>query len=150
MEKVFHHGECLYISDLCKEDYHSNYLNLLTQLTTINPELITSSDFSSFVERLHKGHIIKVIRNETNLIVGSVTILIEDKLIHNFGKVGHIEDVVIEKTMRGKGVGKLLIKVAEKECVECYKIILDCSDENVGFYEKCGYKKNGNQMSLYR
>jgi len=31
----------------------------------------------------------------------------------------------------------------------CYKIILDCSEKNVPFYEKCGFKKKEVQMAFY-
>eukprot|EP01095_Lingulamoeba_sp_RSL-Kostka_P015402 TRINITY_DN707_c0_g1_i2.p1 TRINITY_DN707_c0_g1~~TRINITY_DN707_c0_g1_i2.p1 ORF type:complete len:105 (+),score=13.02 TRINITY_DN707_c0_g1_i2:209-523(+) len=31
----------------------------------------------------------------------------------------------------------------------CYKIILDCSEKNVTFYNKCGFKKKEIQMVLY-
>ena len=31
----------------------------------------------------------------------------------------------------------------------CYKVILDCADKNVGFYEKCGYIRKGAQMAKY-
>ena len=37
-----------------------------------------------------------------------------------------------------------LTKVAQEN--DCYKVILDCSPENVGFYEKCGYKDGGVEM----
>lgn len=31
----------------------------------------------------------------------------------------------------------------------CYKVTLECSDDNVGFYTKCGFERKGNQMSVY-
>ncbi len=31
-----------------------------------------------------------------------------------------------------------------------YKVILDCSDKNVPFYEKLNYKKVGNNMAIYK
>lgn len=31
----------------------------------------------------------------------------------------------------------------------CYKIILDCADHNVPFYEKCDFKKKEVQMVRY-
>lgn len=31
----------------------------------------------------------------------------------------------------------------------CYKILLDCSEDNVKFYEKCGFKKKEVQMVKY-
>ena len=32
----------------------------------------------------------------------------------------------------------------------CYKVILDCSADNQGFYEKCGYEYKGVQMAYYK
>ena len=31
----------------------------------------------------------------------------------------------------------------------CYKVILDCSQKNVPFYEKCGFKVKEVQMAVY-
>ena len=70
--------------------------------------------------------------------------------LDDLGKVAHIEDVVVDKSMRGYGLGKKLIEVAIKECQDCYKIILDCSDENVEFYKKCRFKCKENQMVIYK
>ena len=81
-------------------------------------------------------------------IIGATTLLIEQKFIHDGGKVGHIEDVVVRKEYQGKGVGKkivnALLKYAKKK--GCYKTILDCSDELVQFYESIGFKRYSNSM----
>lgn len=81
-------------------------------------------------------------------IIGATTLLIEQKFIHNGGKIGHIEDVVVKKEHQGKGVGKkivnVLLKYAQKK--GCYKTILDCSDELVPFYEGIGFKRYSNSM----
>lgn len=81
-------------------------------------------------------------------IIGATTLLIEQKFIHNGGKIGHIEDVVVKKEHQGKGVGKkivnVLLKYAQKK--GCYKTILDCSDELVSFYEGIGFKRYSNSM----
>ena len=65
--------------------------------------------------------------------------------------MAHIEDVIVHNEYRGHGLGKVLLdkclEIAKQEC--CYKIILDCSDINCKFYEKCGFMKKGNQMALY-
>jgi len=42
-------------------------------------------------------------------IVGATTMLIELKFIHDGGKVGHIEDVVVAKEHQGKGIGEKLV-----------------------------------------
>jgi len=87
----------------------------------------------------------------SNTIVATGTILIECKLIRDYGKVGHIEDIVVDDKFRGYGLGKEMIRILTDYSMKngCYKTILDCSDENVGFYEKCGYERKGAQMSLY-
>ena len=81
-------------------------------------------------------------------IIGSASILIEQKFIHEGGKVGHIEDVVVRKEFQGKGVGRkivvALLKYAQKQ--GCYKTILDCTDELIPFYEKMGFKRHSNSM----
>jgi glucosamine-phosphate N-acetyltransferase len=81
-------------------------------------------------------------------VIGATTLLIEQKFIHDGGKVGHIEDVVVRKEYQGKGVGKKivneLLKYAEKK--GCYKTILDCSDDLIPFYKNLGFKRHSNSM----
>ena len=81
-------------------------------------------------------------------VVGSATLLIETKFIHNGGKVGHIEDVVVNKEHQGKGIGEKIIKCLLKYSEEqnCYKTILDCVDEIKPFYEKLGFRHNANAL----
>lgn len=105
-----------------------------------------------FIDELPSNHFIFVINDiEKNKIVGSGTIIIERKIIHNFKNVGHIEDIVVDNNYRGAGLGKMIINYlldfAEKN--NCYKTILTCSNENVGFYEKLGFIKKDNFMARY-
>jgi glucosamine-phosphate N-acetyltransferase len=81
-------------------------------------------------------------------IVGSTTLFIEPKFIHNGGFVGHIEDVVVAKKFQGKGIGEKLIQTALEYAKKngCYKTILDCTDDIKPFYEKIGFKKHSNSM----
>ena len=83
-------------------------------------------------------------------LIGSITILIEQKFIHNGGKVGHIEDVVTKKGYEGIGVGKALVLKALSFAKEnkCYKVVLDCSRSNVGFYKKIGFREHEISMRM--
>ena len=84
-------------------------------------------------------------------IVGTITVLIEPKFIHDLQNVAHVEDVVVDPLYRGLGIGKLMLNKAKSLANEneCYKSILDCSEECVSYYEKNGYKKKGVQMAQY-
>lgn len=140
------------IREICYSDYDKGIIELLSQLTSISKDKIPKNKFNSYIQRLMRNnkHYIFVIE-DTSQIIASGTLLIESKLIHNLGKVGHIEDIVIDKNYRKKGLGALiinhLIDLANKK--ECYKVILDCDIKNKLFYNKCGFKQKGIEMSYY-
>ena len=83
-------------------------------------------------------------------VLGTATILVENKLLHYGSRVGHIEDVVVDQNKRLSGVGKALIEkcveFAKEKC--CYKVILDCGEHNVEFYESCGFRAAEGCMRL--
>jgi glucosamine-phosphate N-acetyltransferase len=81
-------------------------------------------------------------------VIGSTTLLIEQKFIHDGGKVGHIEDVVVSKEHQGKGIGEKIMLAALEYAKKqgCYKTILDCGNNVKPFYEKIGFKWNSNCM----
>jgi len=127
----------IHIRRATKEDLPS-MISLLSQLTIVgNP----SSD--KINNRIYDNIYLACTGND--VIIGTITMFVEYKIIHNASKVGHIEDVVVHSDYRKLGVGKLLIDhcldLAKK--LACYKVILDCDEENVKFYEKCGFKTKG-------
>ena len=60
----------------------------------------------------------------------------------------YIEDVVVEKKYRKKGIGKFLLNVLLKYAKKksCYKIVLESKKKNINFYRSCGYKLNAFSM----
>lgn len=77
--------------------------------------------------------------------------LIERKFIHSCGTVGHIEDIVVHDKKRGYGFGKMIIEqlTAIGRSQECYKVILNCSQDKTGFYSKCGFVPKSVTMAHY-
>jgi dTDP-glucose 4,6-dehydratase len=140
------------VTHISKNDYNNQYLELLKQLTEIDPKQISQNDFDQFVDNLNADHRIYVIKNNNNEVIACATLYIEHKLIHNISKVAHIEDVVVNGEYRGNGLGKKIIDYVMKEADEygCYKTILNCSDKNKGFYEKCGFVVKGVEMGWYK
>ena len=84
-------------------------------------------------------------------LIASATLLVELKFIHGCAKCGHIEDVVVDASCRGMRLGARIVDalVAASREAGCYKVILDCSEDNVPFYEKCGLVRKGAQMAKY-
>ncbi len=137
-------------------DATQSYYNLLGQLSHIDPNLMDYERTKTFIQNLginslHKHQIYVIEDINLGKIVASGTIFVEEKLIRNYGKVGHIEDIVVDSKYRGFGLGKLMIDHLTNLGTKfgCYKCILDCDDINVGFYEKCGYIRKGSQMGKY-
>jgi glucosamine-phosphate N-acetyltransferase len=129
------------------------YSTLLSQLSEAPP--LSTTLFLSHVHEIEKmGHIYicysKTIENKI-YIIGSGTIIYEPKLIRNGKYVGHIEDIVVDKTYRSMGIAKKIINQLLSFAQEknCYKVILHATVEISTFYEKIGFEKHGLEMSLY-
>jgi glucosamine-phosphate N-acetyltransferase len=129
-------------------DYYKGYIDLLNRLSVCTQ--ISEPQFLKFINLLNENHIVLVLEHN-NKIIATGTLFIENKLIRNCGKVGHIEDIVVDPDYRNKHIGKHimeeLIKYAEEK--NCYKVSLYCSKENMKFYEKCGLTKKEEQMTKY-
>lgn len=131
-------------------DYEKGLIELLSQLTTTGK--ITKEDYIKQYNMIQKNQNHKVyVLEENNKIISCGTLLIEPKFIHNCSNVGHIEDIVVDKNTRGKGLGKKIIKFLTEESKKynCYKVILDCSNNHINFYNKCNYQVKGNCMTKY-
>lgn len=87
----------------------------------------------------------------TTRVVGAATLLLERKFIRGAGLAGHVEDVVVDASLRGRGVGRrLLAELVERaRAAGAYKVILDCSEANGGFYASCGFKRKETQYARY-
>ena len=139
----------LVFRNLVKDDFNKNYFELLEQLTDVEKEKITFDKFSQFIDNLNENHIIIVFEKDGKLLA-SGTLLVENKVIHGLSKVGHIEDIVVDKSARGLGLGKIMIDYLVNIAKEnCYKVILNCKESNIGFYEKCGFEKKEVEMVKY-
>lgn len=85
---------------------------------------------------------------DQSLIIGTTTLFVEPKFILGGGRVGHIEDVAVRSEYQSKGIGFKLVSYATEQAaiMGCVRTILDCSNENIPFYEKIGYSYYGNCM----
>ena len=111
---------------------------LLNQLKEIDLGSVEKqSAWDSFVSNSSSNSIVGVFNKK---IVAYGSIVIENKIR---GEVaGHIEDIVVDKEVRGKMVGVSLIKeliaIAKKK--GCYRITLFCKEKLEKFYSRNGFK----------
>jgi glucosamine-phosphate N-acetyltransferase len=98
---------------------------------------------------LHKIFV-AVTNDNHGWVVGTTTLLVEPKFIFGGGRVGHIEDVSVKVEYQRKGIGFKLVNHATNQAaiMGCVKTVLDCSDENVHFYQKMGYSYQDNCMKI--
>lgn len=128
---------------LCINDYES-------YTTHINSN-IDKEYFINFCKNiLGKNQYIIVIEKDNN-IIGSGTLLIEEKMTYGGSKLGHIENILINESERGNHLGKQLIDtlIELADINKCYRIDLICSDQVVIFYEKINFNtRKENAMSI--
>lgn len=138
---------------LASGDFSKGFSQLLENLTTVGD--LNEEKFEEIIEKLNQRPeeyiIIVFVDPENQKLVAHGTILIEQKLIHSGSKVGHIEDIVVSKDLRGRGIGKQLVTslVDIGRFLGCYKVILDCKDELIPFYESCGLQTRCTHMGIY-
>jgi len=135
------------IREIEEGDLQSGFLETLDFLR--NTSELDKNKAKEILKKIKQNpnHIIHVAIDDKK-IVGSTTLFIEQKFIHDGGLVGHIEDVVVRKDYEGKGIGIKLV-TSMLECAKekkCYKTILDCKDNVKQFYERIGFKPESNGM----
>ena len=135
------------IREIRENDLENGFLETLDFLRKASD--LDKSKAKEILEKIkqNSNQIIQVAIDDKK-IVGCITLLIEQKFIHDGGLVGHIEDVVVRKDYEGKGIGmKLVTSMLEyAKRKNCYKTILDCKDDVKQFYKRIGFKHESNGM----
>ncbi len=59
--------------------------------------------------------------------------------------------MVTDIDYRGQNLGRLIIETLKEigRSKGCYKVILDCVEENIPFYVKCGFVQSEVRMAAY-
>lgn len=141
-------GDALLIRELLVDDVDRQYFDLLRHLTHAPP--LPPEEFASVLADMQRrgSRVFVVVDEAEQRIAGTATLLVERKLIRGGALVGHVEDVVVHPLYQGRRLGNRLMEhaCAQAKSEGCYKVILDTSEGNAAFYEKCGFFRKELQM----
>ncbi|KZT70573.1 acyl-CoA N-acyltransferase [Daedalea quercina L-15889] len=143
----------LHLRPLASTDYRRGHLSVLSVLTIVTDpgEDAWVAQFNALRAAPRTYYSIVIVDKALDRIVAVGTVFVERKFLRGLGSVGHIEDIAVDKSQQGKKLGLRIIQALTgiSENSGCYKTILNCSDSNIPFYQKCGYEKKENEMAKY-
>ena len=136
------------ITNLKKEHITQELITVLSALSPTIPTTGLKQMIKTFETR--PNNIKTFVAISKNEVIGTVTLIIENKFIHNCGIAAHLEDLVVSSKHRKKGIGTALIEHCIKKAkrYKCYKLILNCTKELKKYYKKCGLHKSAIQMRI--
>ena len=136
----------LIFRSIIKEDLDDVFI-LLNQLKEKDIDSLDKDvSWKNFISNTGANSIVGLYENK---IVAYGSIVIENKIRGDVA--GHIEDIVVDTTVRGKMVGVKLVKelVNIGKSKGCYRITLFCDEKLIKFYERNGFKVNNVMMKCF-
>ena len=97
---------------------------------------------------LRTKHFFYVVAAHKNQVLGIANVIVIEKPLRGGAKMGEIEDVAVSSSASTQGIGQSLIQRFQQIARSngCDKTILNCSEDNVPFYERCGFHRKEIQM----
>ena len=136
----------LVFRSIIKEDLDDVFI-LLNQLKEKDIESLDKDiSWKNFTSNTGTNSIVGLYENK---IVAYGSIVIENKIRGDIA--GHIEDIVVDTTVRGRMVGVKLVKELVKigKSKGCYRITLFCDEKLIKFYERNGFEVNNVMMKCF-
>ncbi len=136
----------LVFRSIIKEDLDDVFI-LLNQLKEKDIDSLDKDiSWKNFKSNTGANSIVGLYKNK---IVAYGSIVIENKIRGDIA--GHIEDIVVDTTVRGKMVGVKLVKelVNIGKSKGCYRITLFCDEKLIKFYQRNGFKVNNVMMKCF-
>lgn len=136
------------INEINDNDYNKDLYKLFNILSPTKE--FTRQDFNNYLKRIsNTNQKILVVKYNKN-IIATISYYIEEKILRNFSKVCHIEDVITDNKYSGCGIGKFMldhVKLISKNN-NCYKIVLNCNKKLSKYYMKHNFEINGIEMKI--
>ena len=115
----------------------------LVALGSLKPTELTDEQALDVFRRRMRSRLKTNVALMDDRVAGTASLFIEPKFIHSGGIVGHIEDVAVHTAYQHHGIGGALVGHLLTVCRDagCYKVILDCDEHVIPFYEKLGFRR---------
>jgi glucosamine-phosphate N-acetyltransferase len=128
----------LEIRELRRDDFERGFLDTLTALTSVE----LSADRARELFDHTPPNQFTFVAIQGDRVIGTTSLMIDQKYIHCGGRVGHIEDVAVAKGFQRHGIGTDLVKYSVEfaRSAGCYKVILHCFAELSPFYQRLGFR----------
>ena len=154
-EYVYDLGNNLILRSLKIDDFDREYLKLIEQLDVFCENSTKERFEDRFFDMkscLNTYFIIVIEDLSTNKVIGSATLVNEQKFINNISSRGRIEDVVVDEKYRGNHLGKLLLDFLIDICkiIGCSTLSLECDDDLKLFYQQFQFKEEFGKNFLIR
>ena len=83
-------------------------------------------------------------------VVGTAMMHLQHKLSYCCGTAAHLEDVIVDRDCRGRGVGEQLLRhaIETARAHDCYKLMLTCYPKTAVYYERFGFQQHDIGMRL--
>lgn len=115
----------------------------LAALSALKPAELSDEAAVEIFRRRLRSRIRTYVALMDDRVAGTASLFLEPKFIHSGGIVGHIEDVAVHPAFQHHGVGARLVQhlLDVSKSAGCYKVILDCEENVIPFYEKLGFRR---------
>jgi glucosamine-phosphate N-acetyltransferase len=136
------------VRQLTREDLFAGFVEALGSLAEVG--INSPARLLELYDLRQRQGVLTFVCVEHDRVLGTASLVVEQKFIHGGGKVGHVEDVAVHPGHQSRGVGRRLVGHAVEQASRhgCYKVILNCSDRLVGFYGLAGFRPRTNGMRL--
>ncbi|KAF1983316.1 acyl-CoA N-acyltransferase [Aulographum hederae CBS 113979] len=136
---------------LRRADFRRGYLDVLRVTGKVGAvgERAWEERFE-WLRRNNETYYILVIVNEEERVVAGGTLMVERKFTNNCSLIGHIEDVAVARTEKGKKMGLRMLDALTHISKElgCIRSIVGCAEQNDAFHAQRGFVKEGIVMVL--
>lgn len=136
------------IRRLKRSDYNKGFVQLLSQLTYA-PPLPLDKFLTIFANQGNKQIFVL---EEKSKIIGTASIVIDNKFTRGGVSYGYVEDVVVDKKYRGLGIGTSILQYALKHTKrehDITKFLLRCNRDMVPFYKNVNFEESDDVLMLW-